>query len=155
MGSGISPHPLLIMGPWVTHNLPTFGSLYLSQSHTTFPTHMGSEISFHPHSHMNGFWNLPHPMHIFLESPILKPHQKKISLNIMPRQTYIHTKLKVYFKQICIIDNIYFFVNSNSTSPMHYITTFFSGSHMLINVSYSRNKELYILLRNFQYNEFY
>ncbi len=91
MGSGISPHPLLNMGPLVTHNLPTFGSLYLSQPHKTSPTHMCSDISFHPHSYMNGFWNLPHPMHIFLESPILKPQHKKISLNIIPRQTYILT----------------------------------------------------------------
>ena len=79
MGSGISPHLLLNMGPWVTHNLPIFGSLYLSQPHKTFPTHMGSGISFHPHSHLNGFWNFPHPMHIFLESPILKPQQKKLA----------------------------------------------------------------------------
>ncbi len=91
MGSGNSPHPLLNMGPWVTHHLPTFESFYLSQPHTTSPTHIGSEISFQPHSHMNGFWNLPHQMHIFLESPILKSQQKKISLNIMPRQTYILT----------------------------------------------------------------
>ena len=154
MGCGISPHSLLNMGTWVTHNLNRLGSLHLSQPHTTSPIHMGSEISFHPHSLLNGFRNLPHPLHIFLESPILKPHQINICLDIMPRLTYIITE-KYTYTQKYIIDNIYFFVNSNSTSPMQQITTFFSGSHMLINVSYSRKKELYILPRNFQYNEFY
>ncbi len=75
MFSGNSPHAFLNMGLVVTHNLPRYGSLDLSQPFTTSPIHMGSGISLHPHSTMNGFWNLPHHLHIFLESPILKTHQ--------------------------------------------------------------------------------